>query len=161
MDANETIKAFEPLARASAARAGLAGNPEAVQAARLGIWRAVQNYKPEIGVFFAIYVKKVTRAFVLSYRRGYKGIDVISIETPIDEGRTLHDVLPAAPDAGLPYRRKLRDALSQLNRYERMLIDLYYIKGFSRYEIADMFDTKRQYIDERINKILAKLRRLV
>lgn len=134
---------------------------DAVQIAKMGLWKACKIYDESKGVLFSTIAVKCIRN-ELNYqifRPAKRRIDYYYIDdlVPVDDsGYRNYDIIPQFTDP-VGDKTKLCDGLSLLTEKEEEMVDLA-LQGLDQSQIAKHFGVSRQYICKLFGVIKKKLR---
>ncbi len=149
-----------------------AGIEDLISIGTIGLIKAVSTFKADKNIKLATYASRCIENEILMYIRKFSGRHDLSIDEPLSvdwDGNELllSDVLGSDEDEvshGLEVseeKRTIREALSQLDEREQVIITLRYGLGGGREltqkEVADMMGISQSYISRLEKKILARL----
>ena len=137
---------------------------DAIQCARIGMYKAWKSYDPDKGCSFATYATRVMMNEVRMYIRKQKRIvkyEVHHLDDIIGEDKngntlTLLDVLYAPTDeSDHMVKQEVEKLIDSLSRREKMI--LYYLDaGYNQRDIAAVFNISQSYVSRIISKIKKK-----
>lgn len=137
---------------------------------RIGMIKAIKSFDPNKEIKFATYATRcMTNEILMSFRREKKHKNNVSLEQPLyydGEGNELklEDLIESgAPDAIDSYIEKenlarLRQAVSELEGRDRVIIEEMYFKGKTQKQVAQLLEISQSYISRIEKKVLKKLR---
>lgn len=149
-----------------------AGLEDLISIGTIGLIKAVNTFRADKNIKLATYASRCIENEILMYIRKCAGRHDVSIDEPLSvdwDGNELllSDVLGSDEDdvsrgiEALEEKKTIRNALSQLDEREQMIITLRYgLNGgreLTQKEVADMMGISQSYISRLEKKILARL----
>ena len=148
---------YEKLIRYVASKYGLAGDKDALQEARIFLWHQLPKFNPQLGMKESTYAWQLIIYAIKTYL-AKKRPAMPSLDAPLKDGSAWIDHVPAEPEKRYP---DLYRALQKLEPKEKGLIHEYFFLGRTLQEIGNSRQCTRQRIQQKIEKILKKLRRFL
>ena len=162
------MEKYKPLVRRAARRLYLIGadKEDLLQEGMLGLFRAMQSYRPEKNVSFAAYAELcVTRqmysAIAASRRKKYQPLNDSLSLNELQEHTP--DYLPSSeedPELQMVRREEaeglLGEIFSRLSTYENRVLS-YYMDGLDYLEIAKRLGKTAKSVDNALNRIRRKV----
>jgi RNA polymerase sporulation-specific sigma factor len=134
----------------------------------IGLMKAVNFFKTDVGIKFATYASKCIENDILMYfRRNKKRQFDISLDAPVDsdvEGNelTLTDLLGVSDEPYFEQQENihiLRQAMKRLSKQELQVINLYYFKNHHQNQAARLMGLSQSYVSRIKTGAENKLRR--
>ncbi|PYZ92210.1 RNA polymerase subunit sigma-70 [Salipaludibacillus keqinensis] len=137
----------------------MVNNPEAaeeiVQEVMIKLWKGKGTYSPDYGKFSS-WLLTVTRHTAIDYLRKQQKVttEEIHTETELHDDQTPVEEMVEWKEKG----ERLRQAMRTLKKDQRVIIDLFYFKGYSQRKIAEQTDIPLGTVKGRIRLALKHLK---
>jgi len=148
---------YEKLIHYVARRYGLAADKDCLQEIRICLWHRLPKFNPSFGVPEHNYAGQLISYAIKTYLSRKQPAE-LSLDAHLADGTPWIDTLPAEP---AKMYTDLYRALQKLEPAEKELIHLYFFRGLTMAEIGSSRQCTRQRVQQKIEKILKKLRRFL
>lgn len=136
-----------------------------LQEARMALWKACLNYRPEVGKFSTYAYRAICNGINKQFRTNKRSAalgPVTSLDNHVsgdDSLTTLSDVTPAhESEWDTAEARELDDILKRVLTKEEQELCHLLMSGMSQQDVADMYGLSRQGVGGRVLKIRSKLK---
>ena len=146
---------YEAMIRCIANKFGLAADKDCLQEIRIFLWHQLPKFNPSFGVPEHNYAGQLITYAIKTYLSRKQPAEP-SLDAPLADGTPWIDTIPSEPAKRY---QDLYRALQKLEPAEKDLIHLYFFRGLTMAEIGNSRQCTRQRIQQKIEKILKKLRR--
>jgi RNA polymerase sigma factor (sigma-70 family) len=146
---------YEKLIRYVANKHGLAADKDCLQEIRIFLWYQMPKFNPQLGMKMSSYVWQNINFAIKNYL-SRKQPAMPSLDAPLKDGTPWIDTVASEP---AKMYTDLYRALQKLEPAEKELIHLYFFRGLTLAEIGSSRQCTRQRIQQKIERILKKLRR--
>jgi RNA polymerase sigma factor (sigma-70 family) len=146
---------YEKLIRYVANKHGLAADKDCLQEIRICLWHRLPKFNPSFGVPEHNYAGQLISYAIKTYLSRKQPAEP-SLDAHLADGTPWIDTVASEP---AKMYTDLYRALQKLEPAEKELIHLYFFRGLTLAEIGSSRQCTRQRIQQKIERILKKLRR--
>ena len=128
---------------------------DVIQSSLVGLWKGVLTYEPGRTKLSTYASRCILNEIKMFFRRYYKHKDVGSIDSPIDEGLTIKDVLSDNRD----FTNELEDEFiidnifGNLKGMDKDIMVDYFIRGKNQTDIAKKYNKYQTWVSRKIKRI--------